>query len=178
MKKEKVPFGQRKSNSNFGRVPSKGSFGKKPSKSLRSKSIIKSVIKEKASKPTFGTVRVAIKKKSKNNIVSKDDREYLDWLHEEEQGYSYPCFVCGKNSSSDTTEWHHIKEGSGDKKDHKRQIPLCGNEHHRLGTVLSAHGTPRKFRETYPMEMQYKYADKIYSDFLQYIKNSIYLEVS
>ena len=178
MKKEKVPFGQRKSNSNFGRVPSKGSFGKKPSKPLRSKSIIKAVIKEKASKPIFGTVRVALRKKSKNNIVSKDDRGYLDWLHEEEQGYSYPCFVCGNNSSSDTIEWHHIKEGSGDKKDHKRQIPLCGNEHHRLGTVLSAHGTPRKFRETYPMEMQYKYADKIYSDFLQYKKNSLYLEVS
>ena len=177
MKKEKVPFGQRKSNGSFGSKPSRGSFGKKPSTPLRSKSIIKPAIKEKASKPEFGTVKKALKKKSKNNIVSKEDREYMDWLHKEEQGYNYPCFVCGKNNSSDKTEWHHVKEGSGDKKDHKRQIPLCGNEHHRLGTVLSAHGTPKKFRETYPMEVQYKYADKIYSDFLQYKKDALYLEV-
>ncbi len=149
MKKEKVPFGQRKSNSSFGKVPSKGGFGKKPSKPLRTKSTVKSVLKEKAPKTQFGMVKTALRKKSKNNVVSNEDKEYMQWLHKEEQGYNYHCFVCGNNNSSDTTEWHHIKEGSNDKKDNKRQIPLCGNEHHRLGTVLSAHGTPRKFRETY-----------------------------
>jgi len=179
MKKEKVPFGQRKSNTSFGKVPSKGSFGKKPSKPLKSKdtSTIKLGIKEKATTPKFGMVKATLSHKSINNIISKEDKEYLDWLHQEEQGYNYHCFVCGNNNSSDTTEWHHVKKGSGAKKDHKRQIPLCGNEHHRLGTVMSAHGTPKKFRETYPMEVQYKYADKIYSDFLQYKKNALYLEV-
>lgn len=175
MKKEKVPFGQRKSKSSFGSIPSRGSFGKKPSAPLRATSLVKSVIKEKASKAEFGTVKTALRNKSKSNIVSKEDREYMDWLHKEEQGYNYHCFVCGNNNSSDTTEWHHVKERSGDIKDHKRQIPLCGNEHHRLGTVLSAHGTPKKFRETYPMEVQYKYAEKIYSDYLQYKNDALYL---
>ncbi len=177
MKKEKVPFGQRKSNSSFGTMPSRGSFGKKPSAPLRAASIVKSVIKEKDTTTQFGTVKKALRNKSKSNIVSQEDREYLDWLHKEEQGYNYHCFVCGNNNSNDTTEWHHVKESSGDRKDHKRQIPLCGNEHHRLGTGLSAHGTPKKFRETYPMKVQYKHAEKIYSDFLQYKKDALYLEV-
>jgi len=110
MKKEKVPFGQRKSNSSFGSMPSRGSFGKKPSAPLRAASIVKSVIKEKATNTKFGTVKTALRNKSKSNIVSKEDREYMYWLHKEEQGYNYLCFVCGNNNSSDTTEWHHIKE--------------------------------------------------------------------
>jgi len=58
-----------------------------------------------------------------------------------------------------------LKLNSSDKKNHKRLIPLCGVEHHRLGQTLSAHGTPKKWRETFSMEMQNEFADKIYKEY-------------
>ena len=75
----------------------------------------------------------------------------------------YPCFVCGGFNG---IEWHHVKEVSSDAKNHKRQIALCGVEHHRLGQTLSAHGTPKKWRATYSMQEQNEAADKIYADYL------------
>jgi len=90
--------------------------------------------------------------------VLKIDRDYLSWL----QNSSYACMVCGGFVG---IEWHHVKRDSTDKKDHTRLIPLCGVECHRLGTELSAHGTPRKFRAVYPIEIQRKYAAEIYGDY-------------
>ncbi len=97
---------------------------------------------------------------SNQKEISPDDRVYLKWLKE---FAVYPCFVCGGFNG---IEWHHVKEVSSDVKNHKRLIPLCGVEHHRLGSVLSAHGTPKKWRETYLMEEQEEAADKIYADYL------------
>jgi len=91
--------------------------------------------------------------------ITKDDKAYLQWL----QTQSYSCFVCGAYQS---IEYHHIKEHSIDKKNHKRLIPLCVM-HHRLNNELSAHGTPKKFKKIYPMEVQEKYADSIYRRYLE-----------
>jgi len=91
-----------------------------------------------------------------------NDGEYLTWLHYQQ----YPCFVCGKQNG---IEWHHVKRDSTDKKDHKRLIPLCGNEHHRNGK-LSPHGNPSLWRETFSMDLQNGYADSIYQDYLREIK--------
>ncbi len=44
-------------------------------------------------------------------------------------------------------------------------IPLCGVEHHRLGTELSAHGTPKKFREVFPVQSQRNYATILYNEY-------------
>ena len=87
--------------------------------------------------------------KHKNN-------NYLAWLHNQ----SLTCMSCGKQNG---IELHHVKRYSSDPKDDRKVIPLCGVECHRLGTVLSAHGTPVKFREEYPMEYQEAYAQKLYS---------------
>lgn len=93
--------------------------------------------------------------------ITDEDKEYLGWL----QLQTFNCMVCNTNYG---IEYHHTKEHSTDRKDHKRLIPLC-YYHHRTSTELSAHGTPSLFRKKYPMEVQYELADKIYSEYLQTI---------
>lgn len=94
----------------------------------------------------------------KDTAICDIDKRYLKWL----QTTTYACLVCGKHNA---IEWHHVKRDSTDKKNHKRLIPLCGIEHHRLGIKLSAHGTPKKFRDTFSIEFQNTYADEIYQEF-------------
>ena len=80
--------------------------------------------------------------------------KYLKFLHVELQP---ECFICkGMNG----IEMHHIKRNSTDKRIDRQVIPLCYNHHH--GSDLSPHGTPKKFRETYSIEIQKEYAEKIY----------------
>ena len=99
--------------------------------------------------------RIKPKYSGKNKkVISKEDKGHLEWL----QTTDYGCLVCGNLSNR---EWHHVKEHSTDKKNHKRLIPLCCM-HHRLSNEFSAHGTPSLFRKTYPMEVQNALADKIY----------------
>lgn len=102
--------------------------------------------------------------KNKKKITT-EDKKYLEWL----QSQSYKCFVCGKTNPNDPIEWHHVKLHSTDKKNHKRLIPLCWM-HHRLSSELSAHGTPKKFRELYPIVIQNNKADEIYAE---YTKNTL-----
>ena len=93
-----------------------------------------------------------------NTKVTKDDLNYMNWLHLNK--FRFNCVVC----ESSNVEFHHVKRDSTDKKNHKRLIPLCQN-HHTLSAELSAHGTPKKWREIYPMEFQCILADKIYSNY-------------
>ena len=110
---------------------------------------------------TFGKAKKPYKGKNRNRkgSVSDSDKSFLSWL----QSSSYGCMVCGRH---DGIEWHHVKLNSCSKKDHTKLIPLCGIEHHRVGTVLSAHGTPKKFRETYSIEYQEDYALSIFNEYL------------
>lgn len=109
---------------------------------------------------TFG--KKPFKGKSKNRKgrkkVTDEDKKYLSYL----QTTDYPCMVCGKHYG---IEWHHVKRDSTDKKDNTRLIPLCGVEHHRLGLTLSAHGTPKKFRDTFSIKFQLQYAKEIHDEF-------------
>ena len=114
---------------------------------------LKKAKKKKVS--TFGKKNI-LKKKSQN--LSKDEKDYLDWL----QNQSYVCFVCGQQNG---IEWHHVKKFSSDKKNHFRLIPLCFM-HHRISNELSAHGTPRKFRDLYPLDIQNIFANNIYIAYL------------
>lgn len=116
---------------------------------------------ERQNRGSFGKKKSFIKKRSDKNIISKEDRDYLNWL----QNQDYPCFVCGKINPSDPIEWHHVKLRSSDKKDHTKLIPLCGSQHHRLGKQLSPHGSPKVWRETFTIEFQYAFASNIYSDY-------------
>ena len=100
--------------------------------------------------------------KNKKNIT-KEDKEYLSYLQTLENN----CFACGQRNK---IEWHHVKQYSTDKKNHNRLIPLCGEECHRNGQTLSAHGTPKKFRESFPIEKQESYADRIYTKYRQMLK--------
>ncbi|MCF6330981.1 MAG: hypothetical protein L3I99_05480 [Sulfurimonas sp.] len=100
-------------------------------------------------------LRPKICQKNKKSIT-QGDKDYLAWL----QTQDYPCFVCKKYNK---IEWHHVKEYSSDKKNHKRLMPLCGEECHRNGLTLSAHGTPKRFKEIFPMSVQNDYADTIYN---------------
>ena len=88
------------------------------------------------------------------------DSKYLSWLHCQNLG----CFICGEHNQ---IELHHIKECSSDSKDDTKVIGLCGESCHRNGTELSAHGTPKKFREKYPIEYQLKYAEKLRGYYLK-----------
>jgi len=141
----KVPHGRLnpKKESTFGKKPYKG-------KEKNRKGSLKS---------SYSSSRIKPKYSSKNKkLITLSDKKYLEWL----QATEYSCMICGKHNG---IEWHHVKEYSTDVKNHKRLIPLCGVEHHRLGTVLSAHGTPKKFRDTFSMEFQNQFADEIYSDY-------------
>ena len=82
---------------------------------------------------------------------------YTTWFHEVHQP---PCFVCGIFVG---IQFHHVKEHSTDERIDSIGMPLCHEHHH--GTVLSPHGTPVKFKERYPMDMQYKSAAKMYKKF-------------
>ncbi len=99
----------------------------------------------------------------KRNVRLKEkplkDKAYLKWLHEVKRPH---CFVCGKRNG---IELHHVKDGSSDVKNDHMVIPLCGVEHHRLGTELSAHGTPKKFREVFPVQSQRNYAKILYNEY-------------
>lgn len=172
-------LGEKVLKSGFGNSPSKGSFGKKISRGSFGKKPSKGDFGKKASRGSFGTTQgsslkstTPLKRKSAKNTVTKEEQEFMDWLHSDAQYFDYPCFVCGKFNPNDTIKWHHVKEFSSDKKNHKRQIPLCDNEHHRLGTELSPHGTPKKWRATYSMKVQNEYADSIWNDFIT-SKNSL-----
>lgn len=111
---------------------------------------------------TFGKKNI-LKKKSQN--LSNDEKDFLNWLQIRENTV---CFVCGKNDFYDKIEWHHIKRSSSDTKNHFRLIPLCGSKHHRNGE-LSPHGSPKKWRETFSLEVQLKYAAEIYQEYLRRI---------
>ena len=102
-----------------------------------------------------------IKKKSK----PFKDKEYLAWLHNQE----LKCFACGGYATMDDgIELHHVKETSSDKRNDNEVIPLHGIKCHRLGVELSAHLTPKKFRETFPVGAQLKYAKELYNRYLRY----------
>lgn len=113
---------------------------------------------------TFGKVKKPFKGSNRNRKGSKsnttsEELDYLHWL----QLQNYPCFVCGCHNG---IEWHHVKLYSSDKKNHKRLIPLCGEEHHRLGK-LSPHGSPKLWRETFSLDVQNVAAEKIYDDYVR-----------
>lgn len=102
------------------------------------------------------------KQTSHNRIKQKPMacKHFMAWVH----NVCRPkCFACGGN---DSMELHHIKKSSSDLKDDSKVLPLCGNKCHRLGTELSAHGTPKKFREVFPIAVQLAYAEKLYEQYL------------
>ncbi len=111
--------------------------------------------------------RKGSKKKSGLGVKVLDSRivpkhkpgpSYIKWFHEV---YQPPCFVCGTFLG---IEFHHIKEHSTDKRIDSIAMPLCWYHHH--GYELSPHGTPVKFREVYPMELQLKFAADMYECYL------------
>ena len=105
--------------------------------------------------------RIKPKYSNKNKKpIATEDSEYLQWL----QTQQYQCFVCG---TYENIEMHHIKKHSNDKKNHKELIPLCVM-HHRLSNELSAHNTPTKFRELYPIKKQREYARTLYNNYIFY----------
>lgn len=114
---------------------------------------------KRPSKGGFGKKKSYINKKSKKALASKEDREYLQHSKNQE----LKCWVCGAFAH----DRHHIKEYSSDKKNHKQILPLC--KKHHTGSELSPHGTPRKWREKFPIDFQRKEGDRIYQDSLRSI---------
>ena len=112
---------------------------------------------------TFGTKKYKIKKKSSKNVLTLEERAYLNHLDSVRD--IALCFVCGKNRADDPIEWHHVKNRSSDKKNHFRLIPLCGKKHHRNGDI-SPHGNAKKWRDLYSYEEQLLYAAKIHLRYL------------
>jgi len=107
--------------------------------------------------------RIKPKKSQKNKDRVKpkglSDKPFMTWLHDVKQPV---CFSCGRQNG---IELHHIKEASTDAKNDREVLPLCGIECHRLGKMLSAHGTPSQFREVYPVKKQRAYALKLYLEY-------------
>jgi hypothetical protein len=112
---------------------------------------------------TFGKKKSYLKKKSKKNLLTKEEQDYLTWLHNRENSV---CFVCSKRRLfDDDLEWHHVKNSSSDKKNHFMLIPLCGHLHHRNGD-LSPHGNAKRWRETFSLEVQLSYAAEIHLEYI------------
>ncbi len=102
-------------------------------------------------------------KTKKDSKVSKNkptplEQKYLTWLQNQRH---YRCFVCGGYWD----EWHHIKFKSTDKKNHTMLIPLCREHYH--GKILSPHGTPKKWRETFTMKEQNERGREYFYDFTE-----------
>ena len=110
--------------------------------------------KEKTAKIASRKQRIDNSSRLKPKI--KRDFKFMKWLIEEHQPR---CFACGGFCG---IELHHVKRVSSDPKDDHCVIPLCGDSCHRLGNIMSAHGTPVKFRTEYPIEIQKKFADSLY----------------
>jgi len=106
--------------------------------------------------------RTGSKKKSvvfdgRINPKASKEPKYLKWFHEVLQP---PCFVCGTFLG---IEAHHVKEHSTDERIDSILMALC-LKHHR-GTELSPHGTPVKFKEVYPMSVQFKNAAVMHAQY-------------
>lgn len=89
--------------------------------------------------------------------ITDEEKDFLEWLKNQQLN----CFVCGTKNG---IELHHVKESSSCRKNHKRVIPLCGVEHHRLGKY-AVHVNKKWFFEKYPIKMQEEFADSLYQDF-------------
>ncbi len=98
-------------------------------------------------------------KKNKKKITD-EDKEFLKWAKLQD----LPCFACGEYGS---IELHHVRENSCSSRSHAEIIPLCGEKCHRLGVELSAHGTPRKFRQVFPASVQKEAAKLLYNRYLR-----------
>lgn len=82
------------------------------------------------------------------------DSNYLAWLHNQQLS----CFACDSRMG---IQIHHVKRDSTDMRTDDKTIPLCYECH--LGSKLSAHGTPKQFRELYPMDIQLEAAKLLYT---------------
>lgn len=147
--KQESTFG-RTSNGNFGKS-SKGSFGK----------VSRGNFGKKPSSGSFGKEQSIMRVKPK---AKASELSYLAWLHEDAQMNTCLCMVC----NAPVQDWHHVKLNSADKKNHKRLIPLC--KAHHVGNILSPHGTPVLWRETYSMSHQNKIADEIHHRYMSHMK--------
>lgn len=116
-------------------------------------------------KPSMKNKDTKVMKKS----VAVSDPDFILWLHEVKKP---KCFCCGREyyfeGIQDHSEVHHIKEASTDHKNDREVLMLCGVSCHRLGTELSAHGTPKKFREKFPIKEQKIYSLTLYLEYLDY----------
>lgn len=95
------------------------------------------------------------------------DVMFMAWVH---KVHKPKCYVCGRqytDAGLNYTALHHIKEHSSDVKNDHNIIPLC-NETCHLGRTghVSPHGTPKEFREKYPIEDQRLYSAKMYSEYI------------
>ena len=84
------------------------------------------------------------------------DSAFLSWMHS--QGYG--CIVC----NNPQIELHHVKEHSSDVKNDHEVLTLC-EFHHKYSNYLSPHGSPKKWREVYPIEVQRAMAQKYYEEY-------------
>ena len=85
------------------------------------------------------------------------DPEYLRWVHENQK-----CLVCGSND----IELHHCKDKSIKGRDDRYVLALCPN-HHRC-SELSPHGTPKLFKERYPISAQIQTAHQLYETYKEF----------
>ena len=146
-----------KVNSNRLSPKKESTFGKKPFKGKDKNR--KGSKKLSIEKPELKCERIKVKVSSKNvHKVDLVGTQYMKVL----KSLDLPCFCCGSFGS---IELHHIKACSSDEKNHREVLPLCGDKCHRLGLELSAHGTPKKFREAFPVEIQRVYAAKMFNTY-------------
>ena len=100
----------------------------------------------------------------KEKSVAFKDKDYLTWCHQQD----LKCFACGEKAHiDDGIELHHIRDRSITHRDDDKIIPLHGIKCHRLGTELSAHLTPKKFRNIFPVGSQLMYAKKLYERYCE-----------
>ena len=100
-----------------------------------------------------------------NKLLPVHNKVYMAWVHEV---LKPSCFSCGReyyNEGLDKMELHHPTFCRV--KSDEQVIALCGVKCHRLGTELSAHSTPKKFRETYSEREILKCGVEMYIKFME-----------
>jgi len=100
-----------------------------------------------------------------NKALPIHNKAYMSWLHEV---LKPSCFSCGReyyNEGLDKMELHHPTFCTV--KNDEKVIALCGVKCHSVGVELSAHSTPKKFRETYTEKQVLTSAVSMYIKYLE-----------
>lgn len=103
--------------------------------------------------------------KNKEPKISDIEREYLNWLQEQ----NHNCFVCGISSN---IEMHHVTDInriSGKRRVHSRLVPLCISCHRTGKNAIHVLSKEYFYKNIKSLDELLVESNRLYNDFLSSI---------